>query len=338
MSLAYVDIEEYEHWLDGLENTLDVSILESFDRKLNVFRHVSDKRHIPCSVDTQHMILSRTYDDLLFRRTIVELDHALHSEISTLLYTRQSGRHSILGILPAHGSTYIMDGDFQSMMQHSVPKMAQGICQRVQSMTKNTTCDSGGRLSLTFRYLGRIQPRVPASTCPIIWSRRENGQFCALRYVRHLQLSHSDSFSEVYNECKNYFAPDVTKWGNNIYDNGGRLYATFSDPNLPSYRYGGHKKKTVRWTPYLQRLLRRICYRTGILFNWLHVVYYPNGDSGLGWHRDNETSIAKGSAIAGITLYANNAMPRPIEFQVYTPPTTKRNKQAMSEKTVKMAG
>ncbi len=70
------------------------------------------------------------------------------------------------------------------------------------------------------------------------------------------------------------------------------------------YTYSGSTKQALLWTEELALLKKIIEQQTGEIFNSCLLNLYHNGDEGMGWHSDNETSIQKNSAIASVSLGA----------------------------------
>lgn len=82
-----------------------------------------------------------------------------------------------------------------------------------------------------------------------------------------------------------------------------REVAWFGDPGL-SYRYSGTTKQPLPWTPELIRLKELSENLSNSWFNSCLLNLYHDGGEGMGWHSDDEKSIARDSAIASISLGA----------------------------------
>lgn len=82
-----------------------------------------------------------------------------------------------------------------------------------------------------------------------------------------------------------------------------RMVAWYGDEAYP-YSYSGATKIALPWTEELlalKRLAEASCHEN---YNSCLLNYYPNGNSGMGWHSDNENSIVPNSSIASISLGA----------------------------------
>ena len=71
-----------------------------------------------------------------------------------------------------------------------------------------------------------------------------------------------------------------------------------------SYTYSGVTKEALPWTKELAEIRRIAEEKTSETFNSCLLNLYHNGDEGMGWHSDNETSIQSKSAIASISFGA----------------------------------
>ncbi len=69
-----------------------------------------------------------------------------------------------------------------------------------------------------------------------------------------------------------------------------RKVAWFGDAGL-DYTYSGKTKSPLPWTDLLRELKRLTEEQTGQLFNSCLLNFYHDGSEGMGWHRDNESSI-----------------------------------------------
>ena len=71
-----------------------------------------------------------------------------------------------------------------------------------------------------------------------------------------------------------------------------------------SYTYSRMTKEAVSWTEELRALKLVVEQTTGTSFNSCLLNLYHNGDEGMGWHSDDEKSLAADSAIASLSLGA----------------------------------
>ncbi len=82
-----------------------------------------------------------------------------------------------------------------------------------------------------------------------------------------------------------------------------RMVAWYGDHPYP-YTYSGATKIALPWTEELKslkQLAEASCHEN---YNSCLLNYYPNGNSGMGWHSDNENSIVPNSSIASISIGA----------------------------------
>jgi hypothetical protein len=236
--------------------------------------------------------------------------------MTTAIYQRGKVR---LGIPMHDHSVYTMRGKFQQQMTHGVAPEdpALGTLLHKKGVRQ---IGSGPRLSLTFRYNGESpQPAEGKSNLEVVWDNAQ-GSTLAVGEVQ------GPSFAQVYADVEALLVPDVTKMMGKVYLNQGRLCTTFTLDKLATYSYGG-SSKTVHPLdiPSIQEYLVAASMITGCAYNWVHVVYYPDGQCKLGARSDDEPSIAAESTIAGVSLYENKADFRCMEF---APKKAKRKGQA----------
>ena len=82
-----------------------------------------------------------------------------------------------------------------------------------------------------------------------------------------------------------------------------RKVAWFGDSGL-DYTYSGKMKSPLPWSALLLKLKTLTEEKTGHLFNSCLMNLYHDGSEGMGWHRDNESSIVKDSPIACLSFGA----------------------------------
>jgi alkylated DNA repair dioxygenase AlkB len=82
-----------------------------------------------------------------------------------------------------------------------------------------------------------------------------------------------------------------------------RMVAWYGDQAYP-YSYSGTTKIALPWTNALKQLKHLAETTCNEKYNSCLLNYYPNGNSGMGWHCDNESSIVPNSSIASISLGA----------------------------------
>lgn len=82
-----------------------------------------------------------------------------------------------------------------------------------------------------------------------------------------------------------------------------RKVAWFGNEGL-DYTYSGKTKLPIPWSELLLELKKMTEEKTGHLFNSCLLNLYHDGAEGMGWHRDNESSIVKDSPIACLSFGA----------------------------------
>jgi alkylated DNA repair dioxygenase AlkB len=82
-----------------------------------------------------------------------------------------------------------------------------------------------------------------------------------------------------------------------------RKVAWFADGGI-SYSYSGTVKRAHTWTDLLLELKGTVEARTGLEYNSCLLNLYHHGEEGMGWHSDDEKSIAAGSSIASLSFGA----------------------------------
>lgn len=82
-----------------------------------------------------------------------------------------------------------------------------------------------------------------------------------------------------------------------------RMAAWYGDKPY-AYAYSGTTKTALRWLPELRVLKALVEQHSGAVFNSCLLNLYHDGSEGMGWHSDDEKSLAAGSAIASVSLGA----------------------------------
>ena len=82
-----------------------------------------------------------------------------------------------------------------------------------------------------------------------------------------------------------------------------RKVAWIGDDGL-SYKYSGATKQPLPWTSLLHSLKSSLEPRLGESFNSCLLNLYHDGNEGMSWHRDNESSIVSNSTIACLSFGA----------------------------------
>jgi len=70
------------------------------------------------------------------------------------------------------------------------------------------------------------------------------------------------------------------------------------------YTYSGTTKKALEWTPELLAIKKLVEEITGTTFNSCLLNLYHNGDEGMAWHSDDESSLGKDTTIASVSFGA----------------------------------
>lgn len=71
-----------------------------------------------------------------------------------------------------------------------------------------------------------------------------------------------------------------------------------------AYTYSGITKKAMLWTPELMYLKQKLEQNTGDTFNSCLLNLYHNGQEGMGWHSDDESTLQKDAPIASLSFGA----------------------------------
>jgi len=82
-----------------------------------------------------------------------------------------------------------------------------------------------------------------------------------------------------------------------------RKVAWYGDAGL-SYSYSGTTKEALPWTPGLRELKAIAEARSGVVFNSCLLNLYHDGSEGMGWHSDDEKSLARNGCIASMSFGA----------------------------------
>jgi alkylated DNA repair dioxygenase AlkB len=82
-----------------------------------------------------------------------------------------------------------------------------------------------------------------------------------------------------------------------------RKVAWYGDANY-SYTYSGTTKEALIWNDELRALKTLVEQRTGARFNSCLLNLYHDGKEGMAWHSDDESALAKDSAIASVSFGA----------------------------------
>ena len=227
----------------------------------------------------------------------------------SIIYKR--GYKDRFGIITKDKSLYLMSSDekcFQSTMLHSVPKWDNTLIKLIKHKNDINLTNPGPRLSLTFRFLGEFQPVIKKYKKPEkVWEN--NG--VSIRVLENIGYD----FEYVYDMIKDNLNPDITKMYGKTFLNSGRQVVTYTtNDKLLIYKYGGKNVNVIMMNKNIKDILNRVEKVSGVEYNWVHIVYYPSGDTKLDWHND-VGGIAKNSTIAGISLFKYPTNIRSVEFK-----------------------
>jgi hypothetical protein len=225
------------------------------------------------------------------------------------MYTRGDAR---IGILPTDQSVYIMVSgkhDFQQTLEHMVPSIDAATKRHIKKQLNMNISNDQPRLSVTCRYNGEHQPHQVDKQYSSIWE----GDGVELGLIPCLQTY---TYADVMKLVVDDLVSDKTVMFGKQYTNNGRKSCSYSTSDAMNvYSYGGKTVPVKPMSNALAMLLHTIQDVAGFEFNWMHVTYYPCGDTKLGWHSDNQKGVALCSTIAGYTLYADPNELRPVEFR-----------------------
>lgn len=110
----------------------------------------------------------------------------------------------------------------------------------------------------------------------------------------------SDYFDRLFNTIK-WKNDEVVLFGKRIITR--RKAAWYGDLNF-MYAYSNTQKIALPWTAELLELKQKIEIQTGSAFNSCLLNLYHNGEEGMAWHSDDESSLRKNSDIASFSFGA----------------------------------
>lgn len=124
--------------------------------------------------------------------------------------------------------------------------------------------------------------------------------------VLHFGAVLTSGEARKYEECLSSKVPwrhdEAVMFGKHIVT--ARMVAWYGDRDMP-YRYSGVTKSPLPWIPELLELKALVEERAGTEFNSCLLNLYHNGGEGMGWHSDDERSLARDSCIASLSLGAD---------------------------------
>ncbi len=113
--------------------------------------------------------------------------------------------------------------------------------------------------------------------------------------------SEAEKFFEKLTQDVPWQHDEVKMFGKTIVT--ARKVAWFGDAGL-DYTYSGKTKSPLPWTSLLLELKKLTEEKAKDQFNSCLLNLYHDGSEGMGWHRDNESSIVKNSPIACLSFGA----------------------------------
>jgi hypothetical protein len=213
---------------------------------------------------------------------------------------------------------------FQLLMLHRAPAICNVIEKKAEALGVQVKrgpqvgeeASGYARISFTFRATGS-QARVGRSDMKRVWGDNDAAFEVSDKPVTGL------SFAEYKDALYPDFTADTVIVFNRLYENAGRMSATYGTGSMTTYRFSGKNVAVKPMPAILLPLMEQAIKTSGVSFNWVHVVYYPDGNCKLDWHADNEQTIARGSTIVGFTMYENPTYLRPIEIRRKPEPKVK---------------
>ena len=235
-------------------------------------------------------------------------------EVPTVIYQRGKDVSKRFGIVVRDKTLYIMRGKFQSKMQHCAPDFDEPL-KKILKNNKNGD-DIKSRFSISFRYSGDKQEKCDCDgPIPTIWSSDDISLDVKENAIVDI------SFDDILELVKDDLNPDITKIAGKVHLNKGRTTVTYSTIGIENYKYGGKNVNIKKMPKQISKLMKKVSDVAGVMFNWVHIVHYPDGHCKLDWHSDDENIICKNSDIAGFSLFKNVDDIRTIEFR----PKPKKN-------------
>jgi len=102
---------------------------------------------------------------------------------------------------------------------------------------------------------------------------------------------------------------ETVRWTNDVVHIFGKTYVTarkvawYGDREF-SYAYSGHNRVALPWTNLLKELKAKAEGLSDCSFNSCLLNLYHEGNEGMGWHSDDESSLVPEAAIASLSFGA----------------------------------
>lgn len=121
----------------------------------------------------------------------------------------------------------------------------------------------------------------------------------------HRQCSH---FENALSKSVPWAHDEVVMFGKRI--TTARKVAWYADSNSP-YSYSSVTHQPLPWNPELREIKKLIEKLTATAYDSCLLNLYHDGNEGMGWHSDDEKSLARHAPIASLSLGAE----RPFRFR-----------------------
>jgi alkylated DNA repair dioxygenase AlkB len=125
-----------------------------------------------------------------------------------------------------------------------------------------------------------------------------------VEYTPRWLLEHGALFKEL-KAAEHLFKPEVVTVGKRkkkyVLTRKTCAMTDVEDEN-PTYSYAGKTQAATSMTPLVRQVKARLLKDIGEDYNYVLINWYPDGDSGIGWHQDDETDLVPGRTIASVSL------------------------------------
>ncbi|MFN8276517.1 MAG: alpha-ketoglutarate-dependent dioxygenase AlkB [Chitinophagales bacterium] len=123
-------------------------------------------------------------------------------------------------------------------------------------------------------------------------------------HIRYVRCFESSSCQKIYQALfeQILWQPDqITLFGKTITTR--RLVAWYGEQPF-SYTYSKNTKTAMSYTPLLRKLQDQVSEAAGTSFNSCLLNFYPDGNTGMGWHSDDEPELQLQATIASLSFGA----------------------------------
>lgn len=108
-------------------------------------------------------------------------------------------------------------------------------------------------------------------------------------------------YERLLNEA-NWKNDEAIMYGKHIVT--ARRYAWYADQPY-EYRYSGVVRQAQPWSPFIDSLRQTVQQQTGKIYNSALLNLYPDGNSGMAWHSDDEKDLVPEGSIASLSFGAS---------------------------------